>query len=237
MIRSLFIWIFFGVINTLFWAIFGIFLFLFSFSGRIVHFYCAAPWSRSILWASGAKVEITGLDYIEKGKSYIFIPIHLSVFDIFSLLAYLPVDFKFILKKELMWVPFLGWAMRGAGYLSIDRSSPAKAKSTIEQAINKIKAGASILIFAEGTRSRDGRLQPLKRGGFHLAMESGSPIVPVAIKGTYQIMPKGSFRIKKGSIRIQVDRPIETTDYNKQTLPELVQRVTGRLKAMLEEKG
>jgi 1-acyl-sn-glycerol-3-phosphate acyltransferase len=92
------------------------------------------------------------------------------------------------------------------------------------------------LIFAEGTRSRDGRLQPLKRGGFHLAIESGAPIVPVAIKGTYQIMPKGSLMIKKGSIGIQVDKPIETADYTKHNLPELVQKVEKRLKAMLEQE-
>jgi 1-acyl-sn-glycerol-3-phosphate acyltransferase len=237
MIRSLLVWIFFGVINTFIWATLAIFLSLFSSSGRFAHFYSAAPWSRIILWGSGAKVEITGLDYIEKGKSYIFIPNHVSFFDIFSLLAYLPVDFKFILKKELMRIPILGWAMKRAGYLSIDRSSPAKAKITIEKAINKIKEGASILIFSEGTRSRDGRLQPLKKGAFHLAIESGAPVVPVAIKGTYQIMPKGSFWINKGSIKIQVDKPIETADYNKRTLPELVQRVTRRLKAMLEEES
>ena len=120
-IRSLFIWIFFGIINTFIWTILAIFVSIFSSSGRIVHFYCAAPWSRIILWGSGAKVKITGLDPIEKGKSYIFIPNHLSIFDIFSLLAYLPVDFKFILKKELMRIPILGWAMKRAGYLSIDR--------------------------------------------------------------------------------------------------------------------
>jgi len=235
MIRSIFIWTFIGVINTLFWALIAIFLSIFSSTGRITHFYSAAPWSRIILWGSGIRVKINGLDAIDKEKTYIFIPNHLSFFDIFALLAYLPVDFKFILKESLIRIPILGWAMRRAKYISLDRSSPAKAKSTFKQAVSRIRGGASILIFAEGTRSKDGHLQPLKRGAFYLAIESGAPIVPVAIKGTYKIMPKGSFKIKKGSITIQLGRPIETIHYKRQNMPDLIEKVTVCLKSMLEE--
>ena len=235
MIRSIFIWIFIGIINTFIWAMIGIFLSLFSATGRITHFYCAAPWSKIMLWGSGVRVEINGLDAIHKEKAYIYIPNHLSFFDIFALLAYLPVDFKFILKKSLTRIPILGWAMMRARYISIDRSSPAKAKSTFKKAVDRIKSGASIVIFAEGTRSKNGHLQPLKKGAFHLAIESGAPIVPVAIKGTHKIMPKGSFKLKKGSITIQLGRPIETINYNKKTMPELMEIVTGCLRTMLEE--
>jgi len=237
MIRSIFIWTFIGIINTLIWALFGIFLSLFSTTGRITHFYCATPWSRIILLASGVRVEISGLDVIDKEKTYIYIPNHLSFFDIFALLAYLPVDFKFILKEELMRIPVLGWAMRRAKYISIDRSSPAKAKSTFKQAVDRIRSGTSILIFAEGTRSKNGHLQPLKRGAFYLAIESGAPIVPVAIKGTYKIMPKGSFKIKRGSITIQLGTPIETIHYKRQNMPDLIEKVTGSLRSMLEEEN
>lgn len=237
MIRSIFIWIFIGIINTFIWALFGIFLSLFSATGRITHFYCAALWSKTILWGSGVKVEINGLDVIDKGKTYIYIPNHLSIFDIFALLAYLPVDFKFILKKELMRIPILGWAMRRARYISIDRSSPAKTKRTFKHAVDRIKSGASIVIFAEGTRSKDGHLQPLKKGAFYLAIDSGAPIVPVAIKGTYKIMPKGTFKIKKGSITIQLGRPIETIHYKRQNMPDLIEKVTGCLRTMLEEEN
>ena len=235
MIRSLFIWTFVGVINTLFWALMAIFLSIFSSTGRITHFYSAAPWSKIILWGSGVRVEINGLDVIDKEKTYIYIPNHLSFFDIFALLAYLPVDFKFILKKELMRIPILGWAMRRARYISIDRSSAAKAKSTFKQAVDRIKSGASIVIFAEGTRSKDGHLQPLKRGAFYLAIESGTPIVPIAIKGTNKIMPKGSFKIKKGSITMQLGSPIETIHYKSRNMPDLIEKVTVCLKSMLEE--
>ena len=236
MIRSIFVWAVFGILNTFIWALVAIFLSLFSRSGRLPHFYSAAPWSKIILWGTGVRVEINGLSNIDKEKSHIYIPNHLSFFDIFSLLAYLPVDFKFILKKELMHIPILGWAMKRAGYISIDRSSPAKAKCTIDRAVDKIKNGDSFVIFAEGTRSYDGHLQPLKRGAFHLAIASGSPIVPVAIKGTKEIMPKGSFKIHRGFVTIQVGAPVETINYTKQTMSDLIDRVTDALKTMLEQE-
>jgi len=234
MIRSLFFWAVFGILNTFFWALFAIFLSLFSRSGRLVHFYSAAPWSKIILWGTGVKVQLKGLSNIDRHKTYIFIPNHLSFFDIFSLLAYLPVDFKFILKKELMYIPLLGWAMKRAGYISIDRSSPAKARRTLTRAVQRIKSGTSLVMFAEGTRGYDGHLQPLKRGAFQLAIASGVPVVPVAIKGTKEIMPKGSFKIHKGLVTIQLDTPIETFNYTKQTMPALMERVSGSITAMLE---
>jgi 1-acyl-sn-glycerol-3-phosphate acyltransferase len=236
MIRSLFLWAFFGIVNTLFWILFGILLTLFLASSRTIHFYCAVPWAKTILWGAGVKIQIRGLSDIDKQKAYIFIPNHLSFFDIFSLLAYLPVDFKFILKKELIRIPILGWSMKRAGYISIDRSSPAKARRTLEQAVDRIKRGTSLVMFAEGTRGYNGRLQPLKRGAFQLAMASGVPVVPVAIKGTREIMPKGSFTIRKGSIVIQLKKPIETVTYTKQTMPDLIERVSGSITAMLEEQ-
>jgi 1-acyl-sn-glycerol-3-phosphate acyltransferase len=237
MIRSLILWVFIGVINTLIWALVGIFLSILSPTGRMLHFYCAVPWSKIILWASGVRVEITGLNKIDMDKPHIYIPNHMSFFDIFALLAYLPVDFKFIFKQEIMRVPILGLAMRRAGYISIDRSSPAKARRTVKQAVDMIKNGTSVVIFAEGTRSLDGHLQPLKRGAFQLAISSGSPVVPVAIKGTNKIMPKGSFRLKKGSITIQLGSPIPTVNYNRETMPDLIERVAGCLRKMLEEEN
>lgn len=237
MIRSILIWVFIGVIHTLIWVMVEIFISLFSHNGRKVHFYCVIPWSKIILWATSVRVEINGLDRIHKEKPSIYIPNHLSFFDIFALLAYLAVDFKFIFKEEIMRVPILGWAIRKAGYISIARSSPAKARRTFRQALDMIKNGTSLVIFAEGTRSKDGHLQPLKRGAFQLAMSSGSPIVPVAIKGSNKIMPKGSFKVRKGSITIQLGRPISTTNYNSKTMPDLIEKVTGCLRKMLEEEN
>ena len=236
MIRSLFFWVFFGIFNTLFWVLFGILLTLFLAGSKTIHFYCAVPWAKIILWGTGVQVAIRGLSNIDRQKTYIFIPNHLSFFDIFSLLASLSVDFKFILKKELMRIPVLGWSIKRAGYISIDRSSPAKARRTFKRAVDRIKSGTSLVMFAEGTRAYDGHLQPLKRGAFQLAIASGVPVVPVAIKGTKEIMPKGSFMIRKGSIVIQLEKPIETINYTKQAMPDLIERVSGSIMAMLEDK-
>jgi len=236
MIRSIFIWVFIGVINTLIWSLGAIFLSLFSRSGRSVHFYVAVPWAKIILWANGVRVEINGLDTIDKEGAYVYIPNHLSFFDIFALLAYLSVDFKFIFKEEIMRVPIFGWAIRKAGYISIARSSPGKARRTFKQAVDMIRNGTSLVVFAEGTRSEDGHLQPLKGGAFYLALSSGSPIVPVAIKGSNKNMPRGSFKLKRGSITIQLGRPISTIDYKRKTMPDLIARVTGCLRTMLEEE-
>ncbi len=234
MIRSIFIWAF-GVIHTLIWVMVEILVLAFSRDGRKVHLYCAVPWSKIILRASSVRVRVDGLDKIDTDRPSIYVPNHLSFFDIFSLLAALPVDFKFILKQEIMRVPILGWAIRKAGYISIDRSSPAKARHTFKQAVDMVKQGTSLVVFAEGTRSRDGHLQPLKRGAFQLAIASGCPIVPVAIKGSKEIMPKGSFRLKKGSMTIRLGSPIATSDYNRKTIAELMERVTADLRKMLQE--
>lgn len=236
MIRSIFIWAF-GVMNTLVWVMIEVFVYASSHKGKNVHFYCAVPWSKIILWASGVRVEIDGLNTVEKDRPAVYVPNHVSFFDIFALLATLPVDFKFIFKEEIMRVPILGWAMRKAGYVSIDRSSPAKARHTFKQAVHIVKNGTSLVVFAEGTRSEDGQLQPLKRGAFQLAIASGSPIIPVAIKGSNKIMPKGSFKLKKGSMTIQLGSPILASNYSRKTMPELIERVTGCLRKMLEEEN
>jgi 1-acyl-sn-glycerol-3-phosphate acyltransferase len=232
MIRSIAIWTV-GLATTLGWTIVAVVYTALSASSKEIHFKCAVPWSRAILRISGVRVHTEGIDQIHPYSPYIYIPNHTSFFDIFSLLAYLPVDFKFILKEELMRVPFLNWGMRKAGYISISRSSPAKARRTLRGAVNMVKKGTSLVIFAEGTRSYDGILQPLKRGAFQLAVASGVPVVPVAIKGGNEIMPKGSFKLKKGTIRISVAKPISTSNYRKEQMPALMERVTESLQGML----
>ncbi|MBW1689777.1 MAG: 1-acyl-sn-glycerol-3-phosphate acyltransferase [Deltaproteobacteria bacterium] len=234
MIRSIAIWTL-GLATTLGWTIIAAVYAAVSTSSKEIHFKCAAPWSRALLRITGVNVYTEGIENIQSTTSYIFIPNHTSFFDIFSLLAYLPVDFKFILKEELMRVPILSWGMRKAGYISISRSSPAKARRTLKGAINMIKKGTSLVIFAEGTRSYDGNLQPLKRGAFQLAMASGVPIVPVAIKGGNEIMAKGSFKLKKGAIRISVAKPISTETYGKEQMPALMGKVAESLRGMLEK--
>ena len=219
----------FIAIHTIIMSLFGLLVSIFDRTGRLVHFYCASPWAKAILWVCGVRVKVRGLDHIKDVDRGIYMANHQSIFDIFTLLACLPVDFKFVLKKELMKIPFLGIAMRRARYISIDRENPRNAVKSMNEAAEKIKDGASVLIFPEGTRSLDGGLQAFKNGGFHLAIKSRCDIVPVAIVDSHLIVPKGSLRIKKGMIKMNIGRPIPTVDYTKKDMKQLMDKVRNAL--------
>jgi 1-acyl-sn-glycerol-3-phosphate acyltransferase len=178
-----------------------------------------------ILWVCGVKVRVKGLENVQSEVPHIYMTNHQSYFDIFALLASIPADFKFILKQELMKLPLLGFGMRRAGYIGIDRDDPRKAIKSVNEAAERIRKGASVLIFPEGTRSVDGRLQPFKPGGFHLALKSGCDIVPVAISESHRIVPKGSLKIEKGTFGLSIGQPIPVKDYSKKDMEQLMLRV------------
>jgi 1-acyl-sn-glycerol-3-phosphate acyltransferase len=150
---------------------------------------------------------------------------HQSNFDIPTVLGALPYQFRWLAKAELFRIPVFGRGMRGAGYISIDRSNRESAFRSLKQAADIIRRGTSVLIFPEGTRSADGKVQPFKKGGFVLAVDAGVPIVPIAIRGTYPIMPKHRLRIQSGPVELEVLNPIETSEYTRRTKNELVDRV------------
>lgn len=192
---------------------------------RRVHMHAAVPWARGILKACGIKVHVSGLENVDPGIPHIFMSNHQSYFDILGLLAVIPVDFKFIMKQELMKIPLLGPAMRGAGYIGIKREDPRKAVASLTEAANRIRSGASVLIFPEGTRSPDGQLQAFKKGGFTLALKAGCDIVPVSIRGSHRIVPKGSLDIRKGEFAIHLGEPIPAGEYTRRNIGQLMERV------------
>jgi 1-acyl-sn-glycerol-3-phosphate acyltransferase len=198
---------------------------VFDSKGRLMHDYAIVPWAKTILWVCGVSVKVRGQENVESHIPRLYLTNHQSYFDIFGLLAYLPVDFKFILKQELMKIPLFGFTMRRAGYIAIDREGPRKAIKSVNEAVGKIRNGASVLIFPEGTRSADGRLQPFKRGGFRLAIQAACDVVPVAIVNSRHIVPKGSLRINKGTFSINIGKPIPVGDYSKKDLDRLMMRV------------
>jgi len=223
----------FVAFHTILFGTYGILLALFGGSPRFVHFYCAVPWAKVILRVCGVKVHTEGFENIKKDEPRIFMANHTSYFDIFALLSTLPVDFKFIVKQELMRLPIFGLAMRRAGYIGIERDDPRKALKSMQVAAERIRNGASVLIFPEGTRSEDGRLQSFKPGGFHLAIRSGCDIVPVAITGSRDIVPKGSLRIRKGTIRVVVGREIPLKGQTKKNMGQVMERVRNAMAAQL----
>jgi 1-acyl-sn-glycerol-3-phosphate acyltransferase len=144
------------------------------------------------------------------------------------------VDFKFLLKQELMRIPLFGFAMKRAGYIGIERNEPRKAVKSMQKAAERIRNGASVLIFPEGTRSVDGGLQEFKRGGFKLALKSGCAVVPVIIKGSMHILPKGRFRINRGRFSLTVGKPIPVVDYSTRDIETLMMRVREEMLKTLE---
>ncbi len=197
---------------------------LFSKTGNTPH-RVAGIWGKSILWASRVKVTVRGLSSIDAMQSYIFMVNHQSIYDIPVLLGYLPHQFRWLAKAELFRIPLFGHAMRRVGYISIDRSDRKAAIKSLQTAAEKIKDGVSVLIFPEGTRSQDGRIQPLKKGGFVLAVDSAVPIVPIIIRGTRAITPKNKLQMKPGQVSLNIKKPIESSKYSRKTKDALLEKV------------
>ena len=150
---------------------------------------------------------------------------HTSNFDIPVLQSCLPVHFRWLAKSELFKIPIFGFAMKRAGYISIDRSDKESAIQSLQQAAKIIQSGASVIIFPEGTRSRNQNVQPFKKGGFVLAVDSGVPIVPVVLHGTWKIMPKNQMVIEPGHVFVEIKKPIETLDYTRETKDLLMGKI------------
>jgi 1-acyl-sn-glycerol-3-phosphate acyltransferase len=235
MIRSILLWTSI-VISTIGLSTLAFITFPFDRNGNIVHHF-ARWWANMQLLVSGVRVKVKGLEHLGKKTPYIYMCNHQGSYDIFVLLSCLPVQFRWIAKKELFAIPILGWAMGAANYISIDRSGKRKALESIERAAGKIKGGVSVVIFPEGTRSRDGSIQPFKRGGFTLALKSGVPIIPITINGSRDVMPRHSMRVHPGEIRITIDRAIETTHHPLRERNVLMEKVRETLERNLAADG
>jgi len=213
------------IIATAFFAIMAIIMARFAPDGENAAHRVARLWGKTILRMSGVFVEVIGVENIPHGSPIIFMSNHQSNFDILTLLAHIPVQFRWISKKEVFRTPLMGPAMRKAGYISIDRENREKAIESLEEAAQIIKNGKSVMTFPEGTRSHDGTIKSFKKGPFYLALKSGVPIVPISIIGSRKIMPKKSLHIEPGKITVIIDAPIDTRDYSVKHRDELMKRV------------
>ena len=179
--------------------------------------WCPWLWSKCILWTFGIKISVKGLENIDFTKPYIFVSNHASMADIPTVMVALKGKVNIVFKKELTWVPIWGWALRFGPFIMIDRSNPRDAMASIERAVQTIRSGQSVILFPEGTRTNNGKLQPFKRGAFTLAAKSGVPVVPMTINNTYGIMPKGTFSVKKADISVILEKPILTVGLESKT--------------------
>ena len=183
-------------------------------------------WARSLVWAAGIKLEVTGLENVEPDESYILIANHQSHMDIPVLTWGLPIPQRIIAKKELFKIPFLGWGMKAVGMLSIDRSNRKQSFETLKEAEEIIKTyRLSILAFPEGTRSDDGNIHPFKKGPFVLAINTGLPLLPVSVSGTRKIIPKGKISLRAGRVKVHIHPPVATKNFNLGDRNKLVEKV------------
>jgi 1-acyl-sn-glycerol-3-phosphate acyltransferase len=223
MIRTIFVWSCI-IIATLVLGFFALITYPFDRKGRVAHHY-ARLWGKVALLANRVKVKVEGMERLNGKGPYIFMSNHQGSYDIFTLLGHLPYQFKWLAKKELFSIPFFGWAMAAAGYISIDREGTRETVEAMNEAAQKIREGMSVVIFPEGSRSPDGSVQPFKKGGFTLAIKSKVPIVPIAISGSRDIMPKDKLTATPGEIRMFIDHPIETQDCSSKDREPLMKKV------------
>jgi 1-acyl-sn-glycerol-3-phosphate acyltransferase len=199
----------------------------------------ARVWSRGVLFASGVRVTARFEAPIDLARQHVFMANHRSLFDIPALIATLPGQTRFLAKRSLFQIPIFGWAIKAGGFITIDRKNLSSARESFAQAVSRLRAGTSILVFPEGTRSTVEDLLPFRRGGFLLALKSGLPIVPVGIRGSREVQEKKGFLIRPGTISISYGAPIECAGFSVSRKEELMSEVRDRIHSLMlrEEPG
>jgi 1-acyl-sn-glycerol-3-phosphate acyltransferase len=176
--------------------------------GYFAH-WCARMWSRLILATSGVRVVARGLERLEPGRTYVFVANHQSLYDIPILFWTLPYQLRIIAKDSLGQIPFIGWHLRRTGHMLVDRRRPAPT-TIVRWASRLTSNGLSLIVFPEGTRSRDGRVARFKGGSFYLAFEAELPVVPLSVIGSRHVMLRGRVTTYPGEVRLMVHEPIDT---------------------------
>ncbi|QSQ15200.1 lysophospholipid acyltransferase family protein [Myxococcus landrumensis] len=171
-------------------------------------------WSPVLVWAGGGKLEVLGQENVDPNRPTIYVANHQSTIDIPAHFMAVPVPFRYVAKEQLKWVPLIGWYLALGGHVFINRSNRSKAIASLDAAAKKIRGGTSIFLYPEGTRSEDGRVLPFKKGPFALALKARVPVCPVTIEGSGKLMPKDSWNITPGPIRVKIGKPIDTTQFD-----------------------
>ncbi|MEO8452208.1 MAG: lysophospholipid acyltransferase family protein [Gemmatimonadota bacterium] len=190
-------------------------------------------WARMLLRWTGVEVDVVHAERIEPGRGCVYISNHTSWLDIWALLDTLP-GIRFVFKKQFLYIPVLGTAMRRIGHIAVDRAKRHSAVAAYDAAAGEVRAGTPAVVFAEGTRSRDGRLHPFKRGPFVLAITAQVPVVPVFCEHTFALLPKGALAPRPGTIRVHIGEPIPTAGLTyeaRDTLSDQAHRAVIRLGA------
>jgi len=197
----------------------------------------ARAWARCLLWVSGVKVKIEGLEKIARDGSYVFVSNHLSYMDTPAVLANIPVQFRFLAKSGLFRIPLLGTHLTRAGHIPVPRDDARAALKTMNTAAQAIRErGISLLVFPEGGRSHTGELADFKEGAAYIAIRAGVPLVPIALKGTREILPFGSGQVRSGSVTMRIGEPIPTDQAQLRDRGRVTAELRGRIVSLLEDQ-
>ncbi|MCP4678449.1 MAG: 1-acyl-sn-glycerol-3-phosphate acyltransferase [Deltaproteobacteria bacterium] len=194
---------------TLPWSIVGIIAMFIEPTGRLYSFLTNI-WARQILWLGGVTFTVKGGEHIDWKKPYVICSNHQSQIDIPLLVAALPTGIRFLAKRVLFYIPIFGWMLAIARFIPVDRGNIVKARRSIIKGAKRIKKGPSLLVFPEGTRTCDGEVHPFKSGAFIMGIQASVPVMPVAIRGTYNIISKHHMKVRPGAVEIIIGKPIST---------------------------
>ena len=198
-----------SVFFTTFWGLIG--LVLAPFSNYLAVKYAVRPWGKTVLWSWGVKLNVEGLENLPAGTSMIMYN-HQSSFDILAFSAALPIEWKAIMKKEVLHMPFVGWVSKISGHYFVSRDGSAGDTKEVKKIVSQIRSGPSVIVAPEGTRSLDGQLLPFRKGGFLIAILAGVPVVPMVIWGGLNIRKKGQFKVQRNKeMLVKIFEPIDVT--------------------------
>jgi 1-acyl-sn-glycerol-3-phosphate acyltransferase len=197
---------------------------LFGEKSRILHEF-ARFWSWLIMKTILSPVKVTGLEQIDTSKAHVYAVTHASALDIPVLYVYLPFQFRILFKKELLAYPIVGWHLRRSGQVCIDQQKPTRSIAHIRSAVKSLQGGMPLVIFPEGGRTPDGEIKPFMPGAFYLAIKAQVDIVPVALVGTYELLPMNTYHIKSRALEMRVGEPIPTEGYSLREMETLSAKV------------
>jgi len=203
---------------------------LFDRSGRRLHWF-SRTWSWLIMKTILSPVKVTGLDKIDTSKPHVYAVNHASALDIPVLYVYLPFQFRIVFKKELLSYPIVGWQLKRSGQVCIDQQKPTNSIAAIRSAVKSLKAGMPLVIYPEGGRTPDGEIKPFLPGAFFLAIKAQVDIVPVALVGTYELLPMNTYHIKCRPLEMRVGEPISTAGLTMRDM----EAVSAKVKKAMED--
>src|SRR5208337_2347208 len=204
---------------------------LFDRSGRRLHWFSRA-WSWLIMKTILSPVTVSGLDKIDTSKPHVYAVTHASALDIPMLYAHLPFQFRIVFKSELLSYPVIGWHLQRSGQVCIDQQHPARSIGSVRSALKGLKAGVPLVIFPEGGRTPDGEIKPFMAGAFFLAIKAQVDIVPVALIGTFDLLPMNTYHIKSRPLEMRVGEPIPTAGHTLHDLEALSTKVKSAMEAL-----